>query len=388
MLKNIRISQRLLLLLGVQALLLAGVAVAGLNGSNTISAILLAGGGLGCVIVFGLLIRNGITGSLARLQTVMVDTTRDHNLARRAAMDGDDEIAQMAASYNQLLDTLQQLIGGIANDANEVSNSAVQIAAATTQIADGSRSQGDITAVTAVAVEQMTVSINQVAASTREARDIALMASTLSQQGKASAETAVTDMGFIADSMNDSAQLIENLSRRSHEISNIVKVIRDIADQTNLLALNAAIEAARAGEQGRGFAVVADEVRELAERTSGATAQISTMIDAIQNEVRAAVEKLGASNVQVAQGVKLAGEVAAMLAQINTGASATLERINQINTATNEQGNASNDIGRNVGRIAQMTGETTAATADASRAAQHLEQLSSRLHGEIAHFKI
>ena len=150
------------------------------------------GGGLGLVIVFGLLIRNSITRPLARLRTAIVDTTRDHNLARRAGVDGRDEIARTAAGYDELLGTLQQLVGGIATDANVVNNSAAQVAAATTKIADDSRSQGEITAVTAAAVEQMAVSINQVAAP--QARDIALKASTLSEQGKASAETAAADI--------------------------------------------------------------------------------------------------------------------------------------------------------------------------------------------------
>jgi methyl-accepting chemotaxis protein len=198
---------------------------------------------------------------------------------------------------------------------------------------------------------------------------------------------AAEQMLDTARSVGLSMELIERLSQRSKDISGIVKVIRDIAEQTNLLALNAAIEAARAGEQGRGFAVVADEVRKLAERTASSTSEISGMIESIQGEVGRAVDNLKSNNAQVAQGKSLAEDVAATLARINEGARLTMERINDISSAAAEQGTASNDIARNVERIAQMTEENSAAITQASTTARELEVLATRLHSDVAQFK-
>jgi methyl-accepting chemotaxis protein len=236
-------------------------------------------------------------------------------------------------------------------------------------------------------VEEVTVSIGQVAETTRETRSASEQACQLSQAGEKTARDTASQMVKTADSVGQSMRLIENLSRRSHDISGIVKVIRDIAEQTNLLALNAAIEAARAGEQGRGFAVVADEVRKLAERTSTSTSEIAAMIEAIQGEVSSAVENLKSNNEQVAQGKGLAEEVAAILARINEGARTTMQRIHDISSAASEQTTASTDIARNVERIAQMTEETSAAVSQASSTAHQLESLASKLHGEIAQFR-
>ncbi len=286
-----------------------------------------------------------------------------------------------------LMESLQETLNRVMAGAHQVSTAATQMAAASHQITESSRVQSESAASTAAAVEEVTVSINQVADSTRETRGVSEQACVLSTEGEKSARAAAEQMNGTAQSVHHSMELIERLSQRSKDISGIVKVIRDIADQTNLLALNAAIEAARAGEQGRGFAVVADEVRKLAERTATSTSEISAMIEAIQGEVGRAVENLKTNNAQVAQGKSLAEQVAATLARINEGARLTMERINDISSAASEQGTASNDIARNVEKIAQMTEENSAAITQASSSARDLEALASRLHAEVAVFK-
>ena len=351
----------------------------GMMGAFLVSAL-----GLG---VFSWLTLRAITRPVKAMRMALVEAERARDLTQRVAVTGRDEVSDMAVAFNALMESLQETLNRVMAGAQEVSSAATQMASASTQITQCSRAQSESAASTAAAVEQVTVSINQVADNTRETRSVSEQACVLSTEGEKSARAAAEQMLDTAQSVGHSMQLIEQLSQRSNDISGIVKVIRDIAEQTNLLALNAAIEAARAGEQGRGFAVVADEVRKLAERTASSTSEISSMIEAIQSEVGRAVQNLKSNNEQVAQGKSLAEEVAATLARINEGARVTMERINDISSAASEQGTASNDIARNVEKIAQMTEETSAAISQASTTAQQLEALASKLHAEVAQFK-
>jgi methyl-accepting chemotaxis protein len=308
------------------------------------------------------------------------------DLSRRLPVEGDADSARVAAAFNALMDGLQTAFGSIRESIEQLAGSAGKVAAASTQVAEASVSQCDAATSTAAVVEQSSASIHQVADRTRETAEISRHASGLSARGEQVARETALEMTRIADSMRDSARLIASLSQRSHEISGIVKVIKDIAEQTNLLALNAAIEAARAGEQGRGFAVVADEVRKLAERTATATTEISSMIEAIQGEVTSAVGNLGARNDQIDQAVKLAGDVAGALAEINEGARKTEARIQEITDAASEQGAAGSLIAGNIGRIAQMARQNNTAVMDAANSARYVDELATRLRTEVQRF--
>jgi methyl-accepting chemotaxis protein len=283
---------------------------------------------------------------------------------------------------------LRAMIGGVAQSAAEVSTAASQLACAAVESNARAQVCSEVTGSTAAAIEEMTASIGQVAEHAQDAAAIAGRSSQLAREGEAIVRAASGEMRSIAQSVKHGSDLVETLNRRSGEISSIVKVIKDIADQTNLLALNAAIEAARAGEQGRGFAVVADEVRKLAERTGGATSEIGAMIEAIQQETASVVATMQSGGDKVAKGVKLADDAAAALEKINAQTLEAVAGVNAIAAATREQQAASSDIARNVERIAQMTEEGGASSNHNADSARHLERLSAGLQTRIARFTL
>jgi methyl-accepting chemotaxis protein len=299
-----------------------------------------------------------------------------------------DEVGLLLQALGRMQEELRGMIGDVAQSASEVSSSASVLAAGAGDSISRAQTRTEATSSTAAAIEEMTVSIGQVAEHAQEAAAIADKSSALAREGESIVRAASSEMNSIAQSVKHGSELVETLNRRSAEISTIVKVIKDIADQTNLLALNAAIEAARAGEQGRGFAVVADEVRKLAERTGSATSEIGSMIEAIQRETSSVVETMQAGGDKVVQGVKLADEAASALEKINAQTMEAVASVNAIASATREQQAASSDIARNVERIAQMTEESGAAAHHNADAAQTLERLATALQSRVARFKL
>jgi methyl-accepting chemotaxis protein len=310
------------------------------------------------------------------------------DLTARLDITSSDELGEITKAFNEVAGGMQQLIGSVQQSAQEVAAATRRLADASSSIRESTAAQSDAAAGMAAAVEQMTVGVDHISTSAQDAQKVSSESGELSAHGGEIVGTVVREIERISESVNASAQSIEELGRHSDQISSVVNVIKDIADQTNLLALNAAIEAARAGETGRGFAVVADEVRKLAERTAKSTSEITEMVGAIQRGVQEAVTSMHAGVARVSDGVRLTREAGEAMGQIRSGATDVVRMVSDISSALREQSAATTEIARNVERIAQMSEQNSAAVADNAVTVDQLDRLASGLQSEVSHFKV
>ncbi len=341
------------------------------------------------LIFFGvaIVVRRLVTSPLRELE-VVIEAVSDGQLNQKASIRSNDEIGHIAEELNTMVSNLRELVSHIQQATGNITSSAIQIKENSTQISSGSKQQMDAALSASSALEEIAASIDHVAASARETFTISNQAATGSEEGQKIAKDAADAMAKISDTIMLSSEVIGSLGQRTSKISSIVGEIKAISDQTNLLALNAAIEAARAGEQGRGFAVVADEVRKLAERAGNATKEITAVIDAILSETDQAIGNIEAGKAQVQHGVTLANNVADTLSQINAGAKNTLTSIHGIADATAEQSKATHEINGNVSNIAGMAEKNNAEVDKASRTSEQLQMHAMVLDAAIKQFKL
>jgi methyl-accepting chemotaxis protein len=296
----------------------------------------------------------------------------------------DSLVASLGAMQNQL----RSMITELRDSSRTLFQSSGELAATMNTLSDSGKAQADSVNSMASGVEEMTASISQISDRAGEVRQMSEDAGSKSSASGAVVKQSADEMRNISESVTEASQKISALELAATEISTIIKVIRGIADQTNLLALNAAIEAARAGEQGRGFAVVADEVRKLAERTGQSSQEIGIMVERIQGITREAVEGMSANVAQVNQSAGLAQETGQSISDIQAATQCVLAAVNDMASALSQQSSASHDIARGVENIAQMTESSAAVMVQASVLAGRLEHSASELDNMVGRFKL
>lgn len=342
-------------------------------------------------IAFGIVVSLLVVGNVKRAidrAVALAERIAEGDLSGNVEQAGKNEIDALIGAMNTMRSKLRSMIEHLSRSASSLNQATAGLTEVSAQISDSASVQNDATTSMAASVEEMTQSIDRIAGNAREADQLAQNAGAMSLESNGVVQSAADEMRQIADAVGTAVEQIESLGRHSQEISTIVSAIREIADQTNLLALNAAIEAARAGEQGRGFAVVADEVRKLAERTAHSTQEVGRMITQIQEGTQKAVSDMTEGSRQVAKGVTLVGDVQVAMGRIREKAGMVVSAVAGISTTLQEQGASSTQIASDVERIATMTERNQREVDDIVRAVRQLAETSAELQAAVDQFRI
>ena len=323
-----------------------------------------------------------ISGALQQIASGEADLTKRLEVGER------NEIGEVAHWFNTFVDQLQKIVRHVVESTSGLAQAEKAMSQGIEQSAQRATEQSEIITSMAAAMEEMTVGISHVSDQSAEVHAVSESSGGLARGGSTAVKELINEMRHIADSVNLSSETIEALGKESEKISSVVKVIKDIADQTNLLALNAAIEAARAGEQGRGFAVVADEVRKLAERTTKSTGEISGIIGIVQSGIHEAVNRMHSGVSAVANGRTRADEAGSTIEKLNDSSGKVIASVSDISMAIAEQSSASTEIARRVEAIAQLAEESNVAMNRTAESARTVKTLVGTMQSVVGGFKV
>lgn len=325
------------------------------------------------------LIARAITDPVKQLTDIITDAATHKDLTLRADIQNRDEFGQMGEAFNNMMASFHELILELTAATSQVASSATELSATTVQTSRGMTRQQDDTAQVASAMTEMTATVHEVAQNTQQAATASSDAASAAQTGRQVVEATISAVQTLSERLANSAELTHSLEAESTNIANMLEVINNIAEQTNLLALNAAIEAARAGEQGRGFAVVADEVRSLSSRTADSTKQIAAVIERLQSGTKAAVKAMQTSSSEAADVVQQTLKAGDSLNEIATA----VEHINamtiQIASASEEQSLVSEEINQNVVSISGVSSDSAEGAEQIAQTCEELARLSEHL---------
>ncbi|MDF1809974.1 MAG: methyl-accepting chemotaxis protein [Phycisphaerales bacterium] len=349
----------------------------------TIPLVLIAGGGL--IVILRKLLTNPL-GSLIERMTDIAEG--DGDLTMRVDEKRGDEIGELGKKFNIFISRIHDLVVSFSGAAFEVAGASTEIAASSEQMACGMKEQNEMITQISAAVEEMSASVVGVASNSAAAAKSAANSGDVAVRGGDVVSQTIAGMETISTAVNSTSESVTELGKRGEQIGAIIEVINDIADQTNLLALNAAIEAARAGEHGRGFAVVADEVRKLAERTTIATQEVSESIRLIQNETGDAVSQMSEGTKQVCEGVEKATMAGESLEQIVAGAEEVRVMIESIAATAEEQSAVAEQISQSIQNVSSVSNQVGEGTAQAAQAGEQLSIKAEQLLGLIGKFQV
>ena len=341
------------------------------------------------VVVISLLVTRSITIPVKQMTSMLQDIAQgEGDLTKKLQETGKDELSEASHWFNIFISKLRGIISNIADTSTQVASAANQLQATAIRIATGAEEVAAQAATVATASEEMSATSSSISDSCHHAADESSQASQAAVTGSSVVSSTICGMEQISSRVRSSAATVSSLGARSDQIGAIVATIEDIADQTNLLALNAAIEAARAGEQGRGFAVVADEVRALAERTTRATREIGEMIKAIQTETKAAVSEMELGVKEVQQGSEDAAKSGEALQEILSTINEVAMQVNQIATAAEEQTATTSEITSNIHQITEVVQDTASGAHESATAASRLNDNAEELQRLVRQFKL